>query len=71
MLPEKMFENWTLGNALIFCIPCRDRTQLIHAGILLSFSQGLVIYDSRAEVQRFMIPKFLKQRFKTRFLHVL
>ena len=27
------------------------------------FSQSLVIHDSRAEVQRFMIPKFLKQRF--------
>ena len=40
-----------------------DRTQLIHTCILLSFSQSLVIHDSRAEVQRFMIPKFLKQRF--------
>ena len=30
-----------------------DRTQLI----------DIVIHDSRAEVQRFMIPKFLKQRF--------
>ena len=25
---------------------------------------SLVIHDSRAEVLRFMIPKFLKQRFK-------
>ena len=40
-----------------------DRTLLIYACILLSFSQSLVIHDSRAEVQRFMIPKFLKQRF--------
>ena len=40
-----------------------DRTQLIHTCILLSFSKSLVIHDSRAEVQRFMIPKFLKQRF--------
>ena len=40
-----------------------DRTQLIYTCILLSFSQSLVIHDSRAEVQRFMIPKFLKQRF--------
>ena len=30
---------------------------------LLNFSQSFVINDSRAEVQRFMIPKFLKQRF--------
>ena len=40
-----------------------DRTQLIHTCISLSFSQSLVIHDSRAEVQRFMIPKFVKQRF--------
>ena len=32
--------------------------------ILLTFSLSLIIHDSRAEVQRFMIPKFLKQRFK-------
>ena len=30
---------------------------------LFSFSQSLFIHDSRAEVQRFMIPKFLKQKF--------
>ena len=36
---------------------------IIHTCILLSFSQSLVIHESRAEVQRFMIPKFLKQRF--------
>ena len=41
-----------------------DRTQLIYTCILLSFSLSLVIHDSRAEVQRSMIPKFLKQRFK-------
>ena len=29
--------------------------------ILLSFSQSLIIHDSRAEEQRFMVPKFLKQ----------
>ena len=40
-----------------------DRTQIIYTCTLLSFSQSLVIHDSRAEVQRFMIPKFLKQRF--------
>ena len=33
-----------------------DRTQLIHTSILLRFSQRLVIHDSRAEIQRFMIP---------------
>ena len=32
-----------------------DRTQLIYTCVLLSFSQSLVIHDSRAEVQRFMI----------------
>ena len=37
-----------------------DRTQIIYTCTLLSFSQSLVIHDSRAEVQRFMIPKFLK-----------
>ena len=31
--------------------------------ILLSFSQSLITHDSRAEVQRFMIPKFLKPKF--------
>ena len=35
-----------------------DRTQLIHTSILLRFSQRLVIHDSRAEVQRFMILQF-------------
>ena len=34
-----------------------DRTQLIYTCILLSFSLSLIIHDSRAEVQRFMIPK--------------
>ena len=33
-----------------------DRTQFNHTCILLSFSQSLVIHDSQAEVQRFMIP---------------
>ena len=41
----------------------RYRDFLIYTCILLSFSQSLVIHDSRAEVQRFMIPKFLRQRF--------
>ena len=41
-----------------------DRTQLIYRCILLNFCPSLVIDDSRAEVQRFMIPKFIKQRFK-------
>ena len=40
-----------------------NRTQLIYTCILLSFSQSLMTDDSWAEVQRFMIPKFLKQRF--------
>ena len=36
----------------------------LYTCILLNFSPSLIIHDSRAEVQRFMIPKFLKQRFK-------
>ena len=59
--PGKIFENWTLGNATV--LHSLDRTQLTHTYILLSFSNSLVIHDFRAEVQRFMIPKFLKQRF--------
>ena len=35
-----------------------DRAQLIHTSILLGFSQRLVIHDSPAEVQRFMILQF-------------
>ena len=35
-----------------------DRAQLIHTSILLGFSQRLVIHDSSAEVQRFMILQF-------------
>ena len=35
-----------------------DRAQLIHMSILLGFSQRLVIHDSPAEVQRFMILQF-------------
>ena len=31
---------------------------------LLSFCLSFIIHDSRTEVQRFMIPKVLKQRFK-------
>ena len=38
----KMFENWTLGNA-ISCIPWIERK--IHTRILLRFSQSLVIHD--------------------------
>ena len=41
-----------------------DRTQLIYTCILLSFPLSLVIDETLAEVQRFMIPKFSKQRFK-------
>ena len=56
---EKNLENWTLWNAILHSL---DQTRLIYTCILLSFSQSLVIHDSRAEVQRFMIPKFLKQK---------
>ena len=61
MLPGKNFGK--LDSLKCHILHSPDRTQLIPACILLSFSQSLVIHDSRAEVQRFMIPKFLKQRF--------
>ena len=55
--------GWKLDSRKRHILHSLHRTQLIHTCILLSFSQSLVIHDSRAEVQRFMIPKFLKQRF--------
>ena len=61
MLPGKKFGK--LDSLKPHILHYLDRTQLIYTCILLSFSQSLVIHDSRAEVQRFMIPKFLKQRF--------
>ena len=61
MLSRKNF--WKLDSRKRHILHSLDRTQLIHTCILLSFSQSLVIHDSRAEVQRFMTPKFLKQRF--------
>ena len=58
MLPRKKFGEFdSLKRRILHSL---DRTQLIYKGIL---SQSLVIHDSRAEVQRFMIPKFLTQRF--------
>ena len=62
MLPGKNFgELHSLKSHILHFL---GRTQLIYEGILLSFSQSLVILESRAEVpERFMIPKFLKQRF--------
>ena len=61
MLPGKRFGK--LDSLKSHILHSMDRTQLIYTCILLSFSQSLVIHDSRAEVERFMIPKFLKQRF--------
>ena len=61
MLPGKNFGKLdSLKRHILYYL---DRKQIIYTCTLLSFSQSLVIYDSRAEVQRFMIPKFLKQRF--------
>ena len=60
LLHPDSISSFALWNA-ISCIPWIELTQLIYTCILLSFSQCLVISDSRAEVQRFMIPK-LKQR---------
>ena len=60
MLPGKKFGK--LDSLKRYILHSLDLTQLIYTCISLSFSQSLVIHDSRAEVQRFMIPKFLKQR---------
>ena len=62
MLPGKNFGK--LGSLKFHILHSLDRTQLIYKCTLLSFLQSLVIHDSQAEVQRFMIPKFFKQRFK-------
>ena len=56
MLPWKNFGK--LDSLKCHILHSPDRTQLIPTCILLSFSQSLFIHDSRAEVQRFMIPKF-------------
>ena len=67
MLPGKNFGK--LDSLKRHILHSLDRTQLIYTCILLSFSQSLVIHDARVEVQRFMIPKFLKK--DSLFLHVL
>ena len=54
--------NWKLDSRKHHILHSLDRTQLIHTSILLRFSQRLVIHDSRAEGQRFMILQFQKQR---------
>ena len=62
MLSGKNF--WELHSLKRHIFNSLDRTELIYKGILLSVSQRLVIHESRAKVpERFMIPKFLKQRF--------
>ena len=62
MLPLKMFGK--LDSQKRHILHYLDRTQLIYTCILFSFSLSLVIHGYRAEVQRFMIPRFLKQIFK-------
>ena len=62
MLPQEKFGKLDSRKRHILHSP--DRTQLIYSCILLNFSLSLVIHDSGAQVQRFMIRKFLKQRFK-------
>ena len=62
MLPLKMFGK--LDSQKRHIPLYLDRTQLIYTCILFSFSLSLVIHDYRAGVQRFMIPRFLKQIFK-------
>ena len=58
MLPRKNLDRKNLDPRKRHIPHSLDRTQLIHTCILLSFSQSLVIHDSRTEVRRFMIPKF-------------
>ena len=61
MLPGKNFGE--LDSLKRHILHSLNRTQLAYKGILLSFSQSLVIHESRAEVpERIMIPEFLKQR---------
>ena len=62
MLPLKMFGK--LDSQKRHILHYLDRAQLIYTCILFSFSLSLVIHVYRAEVQRFMIPRFLKQIFK-------
>ena len=62
MLPREKFGK--LNSRKRHILHSLDRRQLIYTCILLGFSLSLVIHDFRAEVQRFMIPKLLKQRFK-------
>ena len=71
MLPQENFGK--LDSRKRHILHSLDRTQLIYTSILLSFSLSVVIHDSRAEVQRFKIPKFLKQRFKilTCFVNII
>ena len=49
MLPRE--KNWKLDSQKRHVLQFLDRKQLIHKSILLSFSQSIVIHDSRAEVQ--------------------
>ena len=62
MLPRENFRKLISRKRHI--LHSLDRTQLIYTCILLSFCLSFIIHDSRTEVQRFMIPKVLKQRFK-------
>ena len=50
MLPGKNFEK--LDSLKRHILHSLDRTQLIYTCILWSFSQSLVIHDSRTEVQK-------------------
>ena len=54
MLPGKKLKLDSRKRHILHSL---DRTRLIDTSILLHFSQSHVIHDSRAEVQRFMIPK--------------
>ena len=50
LLREKKNEKWTLKNAM-HVLHFLDQKLVFHKCILLSFSQSIVIHDSRAEVQ--------------------
>ena len=61
-VPPGKFWEIGLSETLYLAFPGSNTTNFCVYFVELSLS--LVIHDSRAEVERFMIPKFLKQRFK-------
>ena len=63
MLPRENFGKLDSQETPYPAFPVSNATNLYVYFVEL-FSLSRIIHDSRAEVQRFMIPKFLKERFK-------